>query len=289
MADIAPPSTPPRAPPSRSAPASAARPAVAVPSFARLAPKPIAPRIALLGVEGWGKTSIGVNAPGAAIIMARGETGYVTLVNAGRVPVVNSTVAESWEGLLALLDQIAADPAGIQTLVLDALGGLERLCHEHVCNRDFGGNWGADGFSSFMKGYDQSINDWIGFLGKLDRINERGVAVWLLSHVGVRNFKNPIGPDFDRYEAACHSKTWGVTHRWADAVLFANFRTITNKAKGEMRTKGIGGTDRVVYTERRDAWDAKNRFGMPEEIDIPGDAAEAYAAISAYFTPAKKA
>lgn len=285
-----PPVAPPRAPPTRpSAAPAAVRPAAAVPAFQRLVPKAIHPRIVINGVEGWGKTSLAAQAPGAAIIMARGETGYVTLVNAGRVPVINSATADSWDGLLALLDQIAADPGGIQTLILDALGGFERLCHEAVCARDFGGSWGEKGFGSFQKGYDLSVTDWLGLLNRLDRINEKGVAIWVLSHVGVRSFKNPAGPDFDRYEAACHAKTWSVTHKWADAVLFANFRTITDKQKGEQRQKGIGGTDRVVYTERRDAWDAKNRFGMPEEIDIPGDPAQAYALVTSYITPAPKA
>lgn len=289
-APAAPPSAPPRPPPSRPAPAaSVARPTAAVPSFQKLTPKAIAPRVVVNGVEGWGKTSLGVQAPGAAIIMARGETGYATLLNAGRVPSVLATTADSWDGLLSLLDQVAANPGDVGTLVLDALGGFERLCHEHVCDRDFGGVWGEKGFASFGKGADVSVTEWLGLLNRLDRINEKGVAIWLLSHVGVRSFKNPVGPDFDRYEAACHAKTWGVTHKWADAVLFANFRTITNKEKGETRARGIGGTDRVVFTERRDAWDAKNRFGIPEELDIPADPAAAYQLITSYFTPTPKA
>jgi hypothetical protein len=250
-----------------------------------LTPKAIAPRMIINGVEGWGKTSLAVQAPGTAIIMARGETGYATLLNAGRVPTVLAATANDWEGLLGLLDQIAATPGDIKTLVLDALGGLERLCHEYVCARDFKGDWSDKGFMSFHKGFEIAVTDWLGLLNRLDRINEKGIPIWLLSHVGVRSFKNPIGADFDRYEASCHAKTWSVTHKWADAVLFANFRTITDTLKGEQRKKGIGGTDRVVYCERRDAWDAKNRFGMPEEIDIPGDPAAAYQLITSYITP----
>lgn len=278
------PAAPPPSRPTPPAPA-AARPAAAVPAFAKLTPKAIAPRLVLNAVEGWGKTSTAVQAAGAAIIMARGETGYATLLNAGRVPSVPAVTADSWDNLLGILDGLIAESSGVQTLVLDALGGFERLCHEHVCNRDFQGNWGEKGFGSFNKGFDLSVTDWLGLLNRLDRINEKGVSIWLLSHVGVRSFKNPSGPDFDRYEAACHAKTWGVTHKWADAVLFGNFRTITDKLKGEQRQKGIGGTDRVVFTERRDAFDAKNRFGLPEELDIPADPAAAFELITSYITP----
>jgi hypothetical protein len=256
-----------------------------VPAFGHLRPRTIAPRIVINGVEGWGKTSLGVHAPGAAIIMARGETGYQTLLGAGRVPSVPAVLADNWLGLLALLDQVAAEPGTIQNLVLDALGGFERLCHEHVCARDFNGEWGDKGFGSYHKGYDVSVTDWLGLLNRLDRINEKGIGVWLLSHVQVKSFKNPNGPDFDRYEAACHQKTWGVTHRWADAVLFANFFTVAEKERGATRAKGKGGADRVLYAERRDAWDAKNRYGLPESIDVPTSAAEAYTSLITLINP----
>jgi hypothetical protein len=77
-----------------------------------------------------------------------------------------------------------------------------------------------------------------------------------------------MGDDFDRFVCNIHHKSWGVTHKWADAVLFGNFFTVTEEKK-KNKIKGVGGSDRVLYTERRDAFDAKNRFNMPEEIDIP--------------------
>lgn len=279
-----PPSARPMPPPPRSAPAVAPR--ASVPAFALPSMAQVGQRIIVNGVEGWGKTSLASNAPGAVIIQARGETGYRTLAAMGRVPVIPCTVAETWDGLLGLLDQVIADHGSMKALVLDALGGLERLCHEHVCTRDFKGDWGDKGFGSFHKGYDLSVTDWLGLLNRLDRICEKGVAIFLLSHVQVKSFKNPTGGDFDRYEAACHQKTWGATHKWADAVLFCTFRTITAEKAG--KTKGIGGTDRVVYTERRDAFDAKNRHGMPEELEIPGDPAQAYQLVSSYLTPSQK-
>lgn len=284
-APTAPPSKPSMPPPSGKPPSGVLVKSTAL-TFAMPSAAPRAQCLILNAVEGWGKTSFAANAPGVAIIQSRGETGYQTLVGMGRVPAVPAVVADSWEGLLGLLDSIAADPGAIKTLALDALGGFERLCHECVCAREFGGDWGEKGFGSFARGYDQSIPEWVGMLNRLDKIRERGVAIILLSHVHVKPFKNPTGPDFDRYEAACHAKTWGVTHKWADAVLFCTFRTITAEKKG--KTKGIGGTERVAYTERRDAFDAKNRHGMPEELDIPGDPAQSYQLISSYLTPAQK-
>ncbi|HUW30150.1 MAG TPA: AAA family ATPase [Planctomycetota bacterium] len=177
------------------------------------------------------------------------------------------------------LDQLAlvSSPTH-QVLAFDALGGIERLCHERVCERDFNGDWGEKGFTSYQKGYDVAVTDWLQLLQRLDRIRSQGITILMLGHVQVRPFRNPLGEDYDRYVSDVHHKTWGVTHKWADAVLFGTFRTIVVAKKGE-RAKGIGGADRVLYCERRDAYDAKNRYGMPAELDIPGDPSQTWPTI----------
>lgn len=268
------------APPTRGAPlgapssnGSATRTA---PRLARVEAGFPPPRIVLNAVEGFGKTTIGAYAPEPALLMARGETGYRTLLGAGLVPSVDAADIETWSDLLGVLDEMIAGPGAHKTLVLDAMGGFERLCHETVCTRDFGGDWGEKGFGSFQKGYDVAVNDWLQLLSRLDRLRAaKGTIVLLLSHCKVSTFKNPAGPDYDRYISDLHHKTWGVTAKWADAVLFGNFFQVVEEKKGR-RAKGIGGTDRVIYTERRDAWDAKNRYGMAEQIDLSGDPAESW-------------
>lgn len=228
------------------------------------------PAIVVPAVEGWGKTSMAAHSPDPVILMARGEAGYITLYNAGRVPRVPYVECNTFDETLAAIDGLIADPQGRKTLCLDALGGFERLCHEKVCAREFGGQWGEKGFNSFQRGYDTSISDWLMLLARLDKLRATTkMTVLILSHVKVETFKNPAGPDFDRYAADVHRKTWAVTSKWSDAVLFGNFLTVVKESKG--KAKGIGGNDRIIYTERCDAWDAKNRYGAPAEIDIPND------------------
>ena len=223
------------------------------------------------GVEGWGKTSTGAFAPKPAILMAQGETGYRTLLAAGRVPQIPCALAADWPQTLATVRSLADDNS-FETLVIDTLGGLELLCHAHVCERDFKGDWGEKGFLSYRKGYDLAVKDWLQLLVALDELREKqGVTILMLSHAQVRPFRNPGGEDFDRYTADAHPKTWSVTHKWADAVLFGQFVAVVEKLKNKGQPKGLGGTQRVVRCERRDAWDAKNRYGMPEAIDIPNE------------------
>lgn len=232
--------------------------------------QPTAPRIILNAVEGWGKTTYGAYAPNPAILMARGETGYETLRKAGRVPDCDCVELSKWTDVLTQIDDLRTSKHG--AVILDALGGFERLCHEHMCFRDFGGDWGERGFASYQKGFDVSVAEWLSLLAKLDRVRaDRGIPIVLLSHAKVVKFDNPMGSNFDRYVADCHAKTWGVTHKWADAVLFGTYVAVTVEDKKTKKTKGIGGDERVLFATRRDAYDAKNRYGLDPQMNVPED------------------
>lgn len=230
----------------------------------------VAPTIILPGVEGVGKTTTAAYAPDPIITMTRDETGYQTLYDAGRVPQAPTKRVTTFDELLGFVDSLCANPRGRKTFVLDALGGAERLCHEKVCARDFGGDWGEKGFTAFQRGYDTAVSDWLQLIARFDKLRAtHNMTILILSHVKIETFKNPEGPDYDRYVADCHRKTWSVTHKWADAVLFANFVTVTQEKKG--RVKGIGGQQRVIHTERHASYDAKNRFGLVGDIDLSND------------------
>jgi hypothetical protein len=244
-------------------------------------------------VEGWGKTTLGAYAPNPFIIMSRGETGFVTLLNAGRVPAADTVVAadgspkpvESWQELLSVID--ALRDTAHENVEIDALGGCERLCHEHVCVRDFKGDWSEKGFGSYQKGYHTSAREWVVLLSRLERLADTGKNILFLSHARLRKFENPTGPNYDRYEADCHEKTWAETMKWADNVLFGTFVTaVSGGSMGDKQEKGkgIGGTMRVLYCEHRDAWDAKNRLGLPESIDIPNDHQAVWPTIWSHFS-----
>jgi hypothetical protein len=241
-------------------------------SIGKLAPT-TAPRVVLNCVEGWGKTSTGAFAPSPVILCAAGETGYQTLRGAGLVPDIDGAVIETWPDLLATIDGLTAD-CPYETIILDALDGFESMLHGLVTQRDFDGDSGPKGFLKYHKGYDRAVNDWVAMLAKLDRLHAQGKAILLLSHVAAKATKNPMGEDFDSYVSTIHHKVWAATKRWADAVLFGKFHTVVTKLDG--KKKGIGGTDRVLYCEQRDAFDAKNRYGMPAELDIPADPSQVW-------------
>jgi hypothetical protein len=183
---------------------------------------------------------------------------------------------QSWEDVLGILDSLLDDEHAYRVLGIDTIGGCERLCHEHVCQRHFKGDWGERGFAGYMRGYEVSLAEWREYLGRLDGLrDQRGVTVILLGHTRVKQWKNPEGPDYDRYTVDVHDKTWALTHKWADAVLLANYYVEVEQDSGK-RAKGRGGQQRFLYTEYSAAYDAKNRLGLPSEISMGNSGAEAW-------------
>jgi len=235
-------------------------------------------RYIIPGVEGIGKTSFAAYAPSPIFIETRGETGLETLIDAGRLPPIpHFPELQSWGEMTSAIQQLLDGEHSYRTLVIDTLNGAERLCHEMICARDFKGDWGEHGFSNYQKGYEIALADWRNFLASLDMLREvRKMSILCLCHVRVKTFKNPEGADYDRWTPDIHEKTWGLTHKWSDAVLFMNYETFVNEKDPKKKGKATSTQQRIMFTERHAAYDAKNRFGLPSEIELGNSGQEAW-------------
>lgn len=284
-------------PPRKSPPQAPATPS-APPKSYKVSVRPVVDRepvVLINAVEGWGKTSVGAHAPAPLILQSGNETGYDTLVSNGLVPEVPSVIIDDWADTIGWVRSLTADPQGIKSLVLDAIGGFEMLARRFVCNRDFKGNWGESGFASYGKGFENTAREWTVLIEALERLRDtQGVRIILLGHVRIEKFENPTGVNYSRYMSDVHQKIWASTAKFCDAVLFGQFYQVTesdraNASKGiaDKRGKAIGDAQRVVISERRDGFDAKNRYAMPGEIWIEGGADAMYAEIFQHINRGK--
>ena len=237
-------------------------------------------RYGLHAVEHWGKTSFAAQFPGVIVIQAKGETGLETLINEGRLPEIpHFPEANSWEELMGYCDALLNQEHNYRVVALDTINGIEPLCHEYCCRQDFEGS--MESFLAYAKGPEAALPYWRELLAKLDRMRvEKGMTVIVLSHTKVKNFKNPEGADYDRFTPDMHEKTWSLTFRWCDAVFFGNFETtltqVSTPKKGTHKGKALGGSHRVLFTERTAAYDAKNRIGLDALVDMGESAEEAF-------------
>jgi hypothetical protein len=222
------------------------------------------------------------------------EQGIHTLKDRGivRADIPVLPPAREFGDVLGMLEALTTESHDHKAVAIDAMGGIERLCHNEVCRREFRGEWGDKGFASYQKGPDVSLADWRHLLIALDKLrDERGMTVVILGHSKVKPFKNPAGPDYDRYIVDVHEKTWAMTCKWAEMVLFINFEVSFAKGdENKQKAKATGGQFRIAYTENDAAYEAKNRHNLPAEIPLGNEGpAKAWEALSTALKQGRKA
>lgn len=236
-------------------------------------------RMGLHAKPGWGKSSLGTNFPKPFFIET--ENGLDALIEYGLVKdTPRFPPVKTWDDVNAAINALIEQDHGYKTAVFDTLNGIERLCHEYVCEHEFNGEWGDKGFGGYQRGFEVSLAPWREFLNKLDTLRDsKGMMVLFLSHTKINTFKNPSGPDYDRWAPDMHPKTWALTQRWLDAVFFGDFEVAVDApGKDNLLKKGkaVGNSIRVLYTTESPSFDAKNRMGLPEDIDVGDSAADAW-------------
>jgi hypothetical protein len=213
--------------------------------------------VLVFGVEGVGKSTFGSDAPNP--IFLDGERGSSEL-NVARFP-----VPETWSDVREALRVLAVEPHEYKTLVIDTLDWLEPLIWKHICARDKQPDIESYGYG---KGYSAALDEWRVFLADIERVRARGLNIVLLAHSWIRPFKNPLGDDFDRYEMKLNAKAGGLLKEWPKSVLFANYETTAAKDARTKRVRGVSTGARILYTTRTAAYDAKNRYGLPDQIPL---------------------
>lgn len=233
------------------------------------------PKGVLYAGPGWGKTSFAAYAENVGLICTRDELGYRTLLANGLVPAVSQLVVNSWPELLGVLDGLAKD-CPFKNIAIDALGGMEVLCREHLIRTEFDGK--DKNFSAYGHGNERMVNQMIGLCARLDRIHEKGVGIWLLAHSRVKSTPNPEGEDYQQFEVDVTSKVFAPIWRWSNVVLLGHVsRTVNDDGKA------IGAEHRLCYTSPGAAYIAKNQYGLPPVISLSLNPAANYETIINYM------
>lgn len=233
---------------------------------------PKAQKITIYGVEGIGKTTLASQFPNPLFIDTESGSLHMDVARINPAP-------KSWTALLGLVDQVRAERP-CSTLVIDTADWAERLCSEHVCARE--GKASIEDFG-YGKGYVKMAEEFGRLLDKLTDLTEEGINVLLLAHSEVRKFEEPNETGgYDRWELKLsktgQKKIAPLVKEWADAVLFLNYKQIVENVAKEgqgPKLKARGGK-RVIYASHHPCWDAKNRWGMPDESPLAWESIERY-------------
>lgn len=215
-------------------------------------------RILLYGVEKIGKSTFAAESPTPIFIGAEDGT---AMLDVARFP-----QPESFADVTAMIAELSAEPHEYKTLVIDTLDWLEPMLWAFICARDKKVDVESYGYG---KGYTAALDEWRVLLAQLERLRAaRSMHIILLAHSWVKPYKNPVGDDYDRFEMKLNAKAGGLVKEWCDAVLFARHETFAVKSADTGRVRGFDDGARVIHTQPRAAWDAGNRFGLPEKLPL---------------------
>ena len=216
--------------------------------------KPV--KVVIYGPEGIGKSTLAAQFPEPLFIDTEGST--------ARMNVRRTDKPNDWAQLVDTVSEVASTPDVCKTLVIDTADWAEKLCIKFVCDKYKKG--GIEDFG-YGKGYIYLKEAFAGLLTILERCIEAGINVVFTAHAIMRKFEQPdqMGA-YDRWEMKLTKHVAPMVKEWADMVLFCNYKTIV--MTGESGNAKVQGGKRVMYTTHHPCWDAKNRDGLPSEVDM---------------------
>ena len=214
-------------------------------------------KVVLYGVEGIGKSSFAARFPQPVFIDTEGGT--------GRLDVQRLPAPDSWQMLLEEAAAAADGQVPCQTLVLDTADWAEKLCMAGVCAR-----FKVKGIEDigYGKGYTYVKEEFARLLDVLEKVIASGRHVVVVAHAAVAKFEQPdaVG-SYDRWVMKTSKQVAPLLREWCDMLLFANYKTVVEKSgSGPSAKNKASRARRVLYTTHNACWDAKNRFGLPDEV-----------------------
>lgn len=215
-------------------------------------------RLVAYGAEGIGKSTFASQFPDPLFIDVEGGT--------KQLDVARFPEPDSWAMLLEEIDAVIEDPSVCRTLVIDTIDRAETLLTAHLLDvgkvdsiEKYGGGYGK-GYTALQEMFQKD------FLNRLDKVIAKGVNVTLLAHAMMRKLETPDSQPYDRWELKVSKKVAPVVKEWADILLFMNYDVMVVEENG--RNKARGAARRVMHANHRPIYDAKNRYGLEDNLEL---------------------
>lgn len=220
---------------------------------------PSALKVVVYGPEGIGKSTIAAQFPDPIFCDTEGSTKHMDV---RRTP-----KPTSWAMIIEQVKYFIQHPDLLRTFVLDTADWAELMCADALCAKSQ--KAGIEDFG-YGKGYVYLGEEFGRLLNLLEELIGRGVHVVVTAHAKMRKFEQPdeMGA-YDRWEMKLSKTCAPLLKEWADMVLFACYKTLVVNVDGQGAAKGKNkaqGGQRVMRTSHHPCWDAKNRFGLPDEM-----------------------
>ena len=219
---------------------------------------PRAIKTVIYGSEGIGKSTLAAQFPEPLFIDTEGGTAQMDVARIDK--------PRSWTELLAIVNEVANTPGCCKTLVIDTADWAERLCVDYICSKNNQESLESFGYG---KGHTYLAEEFAKLLDACTDVISSGKNVTIIAHAKMRKQELPDETGaFDRWEMKLGKQVAPMVKEWADMMLFVNYKTYVIKSDDKSKTYKANGGRRVMYTTHHPCWDAKNRYGLPDEMDL---------------------
>lgn len=228
------------------------------------------PHVVLIyGPPGVGKSSFGAAAPNPIFMDVEEGTEELTVE---RLP-----KPRNFSDVLGQIQELTVAQHDYRTLVIDSLDWIEPLVWDQVCQEDGKTNIELVG-GGFAKGYIFALKKWGAMRDRLIALRQaKKMHIILVAHSQIKKFDDPTeNANYDRYQIKLHEKAAALWREYCKAVLFANYETFIKVDENNKRKqKAFADGARVMWTERRPGFDAKNRMNLPFKMPLSWESFEA--------------
>jgi hypothetical protein len=220
--------------------------------------------IVLFGTPGIGKTTFIAEAPKPIILDPEKGSNHLKVDR-------NSDIS-TYQDFINSLSWLRKEKHDFKTLGIDSLDHIEPLIWNQICKSEGKKNI-EECAGGFQKGYGVALEYWRTIINMLRDIrSNRGMNVIAVGHARVVTVNDPTQSlPYERYTLKLHeNKNNSAIALWkesVDAMLFATYEDIVFKVNDkDKKGKASGEGIRKLYATRTAAWDAKNRYGLPQEL-----------------------
>ena len=218
-------------------------------------------RVVLYGTEGIGKTTLAAHFPKPLFIDV--EQGSY------QIDVERFDGITTWADVLEAIGYVEQNPDSCKTLVLDTADKAEQMLVEQILKENkaasietVGGGYGK-GYTMLQERFQKEL------LFSLDRIIAKGINVVICAHSIVRTITLPDADPYDHYELKCSKKVSPILKEWADILAFCDYKISVVTDGGKGKAKGSG--KRMIHFTHKPTYDAKNRYGLPDDAEMSYD------------------